>query len=364
METAAGPPSLRGETFASPLAGIRVVFGETGEETGGRRLRFDLFAEPGARVNVLPHRHPPAERFEVVTGRLSLWVAGVGKRVLGPGEALTVPPLRPHHVWNAGDEVVHCRVELRPGDRLERFFARSFGLTYAAAHPSLKEAARLNLEYRNYVGFLPVAPQRAALWAVARLAPAGRRLPVRAPLQPPAGEPPLAPQPAAADGENEAPAGDPSPLARASTWVDAAPADVFALLADPGAGARRANVGAFGLAQTATVLACRPPAELELEVSARRLLSSRVRLLVRTFAGRTHVTVLERPLGGALQAPLPVAAVWALAARNTLWLRTLRRRAERTRRSQVEPETAGGQPRARPGGAVPKAWSQNGALTP
>src|SRR5919202_5114746 len=110
----ASPPIER--LIENPGTGERIRLLTRAEETGGRLLAFELHLEPGGRVPA-PHRHPgQEERFQVLEGRLRFRV-GLRARVLGPGDAITVPVGAPHGFSNPGPTPALVRVEVRPALR-------------------------------------------------------------------------------------------------------------------------------------------------------------------------------------------------------------------------------------------------------
>ena len=97
----------------NPVQDDAVTFLETSEESGGVRSLAELEVAPGGKVT--PHYHLGyTERFRVLEGRLTVQVGDV-RRVLGPGEELTVPIGTPHAWSNAGPERTVAHIELRPG---------------------------------------------------------------------------------------------------------------------------------------------------------------------------------------------------------------------------------------------------------
>jgi quercetin dioxygenase-like cupin family protein len=111
----------------SPEDGVRVVFRRTSRETGGRAVVFEAFLEPTAGVASL-HVHPKQEeRVQVLAGRVG---ARIGDReaIVGPGTLLTAPAGTSHRLWNAGDEVAHIVVELRPALEFESLVEALFSL--------------------------------------------------------------------------------------------------------------------------------------------------------------------------------------------------------------------------------------------
>src|SRR5215471_21519431 len=84
-----GDPSA-GRVIDNPISGERIVIRESGEDTGGRLLTFDLYLPPGGHVPAT-HVHPvQEERFTVVAGRMRF---RLGRRTIlaRPGETVLVP---------------------------------------------------------------------------------------------------------------------------------------------------------------------------------------------------------------------------------------------------------------------------------
>jgi quercetin dioxygenase-like cupin family protein len=99
----------------------------TAEDTGGELLRMETTNPPGGDAEPL-HVHPRQEsRAEMVAGTLRFAVGGAD-RLLGPGDAITIPPGVPHIFLNDGDEDAVAIQEFRPALRSERFFRVYFDL--------------------------------------------------------------------------------------------------------------------------------------------------------------------------------------------------------------------------------------------
>ena len=107
-----------GDELVNPVTKLRTVFRETADTTGGALLQVDWIGAPGWTTGP-DHLHPrQEERFEVLSGRLGLRVAGV-ERHHGLGDAIVVPAGVPHVAWNAGGDDVHVLVDFRPALRTE-----------------------------------------------------------------------------------------------------------------------------------------------------------------------------------------------------------------------------------------------------
>lgn len=116
-----------GDTIGNPVTGERLVFLETSQETNGEAVVFETFVQPDGFV-AATHVHPKQEeRFEILSGTLGLRMGGE-KIVAGPGETVTIPPATPHRFWNAGEDEVHFRCEVRPALEFERLVETMFAL--------------------------------------------------------------------------------------------------------------------------------------------------------------------------------------------------------------------------------------------
>jgi quercetin dioxygenase-like cupin family protein len=160
------------DAISDPVTGQRIVFCTRTRS----RVAGELFVQPGGYVPV--HVHASQwERFEGVSGRLRFRL-GLRQRVLGPGEALVVPPGTAHGFTNVERDVAHLLIELSPPRRGEEGLRALFGLqrdgrvrvTRISARPLLQVAVLFD-EYLDEV-HLPVVPfavQRFAFRALARL---------------------------------------------------------------------------------------------------------------------------------------------------------------------------------------------------
>lgn len=116
-----------GETIENPVTGERVTWIETADSTGGELVASDLYVQPGAAVG-LAHRHVrQEERFAVRSGTAGFEVAGEA-RTLSQGDKVTIPIGVAHRWWNAGQDELRVRMELRPALDTETFFETFFGL--------------------------------------------------------------------------------------------------------------------------------------------------------------------------------------------------------------------------------------------
>lgn len=172
-----------GDVIENPVTGERIVFLQTGEETAGEQLRFDLFAEPGG-FPTTEHIHPSqTEHFLVKVGKLRLQQQGEEK-VYEEGEEATIFAGTPHMWWNTSDSELQARVELRPAGRFASFIKSLFALAQAGktddeGMPNLLQLAVMMDEYGGTIyPSKPPRPVQKLVFAI--LAPIGRGLGYRA----------------------------------------------------------------------------------------------------------------------------------------------------------------------------------------
>jgi quercetin dioxygenase-like cupin family protein len=116
-----------GDEIANPRTGQRMVFLQTGAETGGELLRIECF-NPATRMDEPEHCHPlQKSRAELVSGTLRFCVRGEIQEVHA-GESHIIPAGVPHSFGNYGDEEAHWIAEFRPALRTDAFFEKLFDL--------------------------------------------------------------------------------------------------------------------------------------------------------------------------------------------------------------------------------------------
>ena len=173
-----GPIGVDGRVIDNPISGERIVIRESGAQNGDRLLAFDLFLPAGGHVPAR-HVHPSQEeRFTVVAGRMRF---RVGRRTIltSPGESVLVPAGTAHWFGNAGQEVSHARVEVRPALRMEEFFEATEALARSGHFPGTRlprpsDLAVVLLDYRREVA-VPNVPGFLVRAVLTPLAWLGRR---------------------------------------------------------------------------------------------------------------------------------------------------------------------------------------------
>ena len=151
-----------GDTLVNPVTGERLVWELTSHDTNGAYTLFDTYVEPGGSV-AAAHVHPyQTEIFTVLEGRLGV-KRGREKLELAPGEVAMIDPGTPHKFWNAGDDTLRFRAEVRPALQFESLIETMFGLavdgkTNRKGMPSPLRLAVVANHHFDVVR-LPVVPQ-------------------------------------------------------------------------------------------------------------------------------------------------------------------------------------------------------------
>ena len=116
-----------GDSIVNPVTGERLVFELTAHDTGGAYTLFDTYVEPGGSV-ASAHVHPfQTEIFTVLEGRLGV-KRGRERLELAPGETALIDAGLAHKFWNAGEETLRFRAEVRPALQFESLIETMFGL--------------------------------------------------------------------------------------------------------------------------------------------------------------------------------------------------------------------------------------------
>jgi quercetin dioxygenase-like cupin family protein len=165
-----------GDVIKNPLTGERVVFHQTGQETNGELLRFEVIAAPSA-IGPPEHVHPQETEFiEVLAGTLVARIAGEMKH-FAAGDVFSIPAGTPHRWWNESGDEARVMVEFRPAGRMDRFLETLFALakdgkTDDRGVPNPLQMAVIAQEYfdTNHLARPPVVIQRALFAVLAPLA--------------------------------------------------------------------------------------------------------------------------------------------------------------------------------------------------
>ncbi len=169
----------QGQTLYNPVTGERMTFIETAASTDGDCVVIELSADPGGSVAAAHVHANQWETFRVVSGTLGAKVAG-RKVETGPGETLKVWPGEAHTWWNAGDDELVFRCEIRPALQFESLIETMFSLaadgkTNRKGMPNPFRLAVIANAHFDTVQ-LPVIPAWMQKTALAMGAPVGKAM--------------------------------------------------------------------------------------------------------------------------------------------------------------------------------------------
>jgi quercetin dioxygenase-like cupin family protein len=138
----------RGDEFANPSGGQRLIMRRTAADTGGEVLEMGAVYAPGGQPPPV-HFHPrQEERFTQLAGAMRVRVSG-REHHLKAGEVLVIPAGTPHTMWNDDDEEARFSWEIRPALRSEAFFEQLYALAGNGGRPSLLALAAHFRAYRD-----------------------------------------------------------------------------------------------------------------------------------------------------------------------------------------------------------------------
>ncbi len=163
-----------GQVIDNPITGERIVIRQSGADTDGRLLAFDLFLPPGGHVPAT-HAHPvQEERFTVVEGHMRFQI-GRRSMLVEPGQTIVVKPGVAHWFGNVGAGTALASVEIRPALRMQELRSGAIGAggsSPAKLVPRLPDLALVLLEFERELAVprIPRAVLRVLLQPVAWLA--------------------------------------------------------------------------------------------------------------------------------------------------------------------------------------------------
>jgi uncharacterized protein YndB with AHSA1/START domain/quercetin dioxygenase-like cupin family protein len=164
--------SAPGALLDVPPLGVSVEI----RKTGGDLLEFDVVGRARGLI-AQPHVHTAqTERLEVIEGAMRLVIRG-RDHILGPGEAMEVPPGVAHRQLPTGSGPARVRVQLRPAGRTQAFLERLAELSAQGAFtrrgfPRPRAAAELVRDFADetHAAQPPPAVQRVLAKTILSLA--------------------------------------------------------------------------------------------------------------------------------------------------------------------------------------------------
>ncbi len=164
-------------TIENPVAGERLTFLATAEETNGEYVRIRNEVSAGARGVVMHYHLAFTEAFEVLEGRLDVCVGSKENHlVLAEDESVFVPLNTAHRFWNSSTEPVVFEVEVRPARNFEKSLRAQFGLVQdgktndKAIPKNILELALIYELSESYIVGMPLFVQKGIFGALARIA--------------------------------------------------------------------------------------------------------------------------------------------------------------------------------------------------
>jgi len=167
-----------GDVIEIPRTGEKFVFLRRARDTQGEVFEIEFFVREFALVAARPHIHAKTEeRVEVIAGTARVRM-GREEQIVGPGEAVVIPPGMVHFLRREGEEFLHFRLQFRPPMKVETLFETLVGLHRDGKnfrHP-LQQVVMAR-EHDTYLGGPPIWLQKPLFAALASM---GRLLGYRA----------------------------------------------------------------------------------------------------------------------------------------------------------------------------------------
>jgi quercetin dioxygenase-like cupin family protein len=144
--------------FINPVTGEKGIVRVAPSKENGQLLIADLFVQPRGAV-AGEHLHPGLEEaFTVLRGQVGMRLNG--QTLIAPiGERVVIHPGVVHDWWNAGSEVAHVQVEVKPGDRFLEMISNLFGFaqdgkTDKKGMPNLLQLVLFGKEFEDVIVFV------------------------------------------------------------------------------------------------------------------------------------------------------------------------------------------------------------------
>jgi mannose-6-phosphate isomerase-like protein (cupin superfamily) len=154
----------QGQTIVNQRTGQRMTFVEMTEDV----LRIESVNPAGVAEREPLHLHPRQESAAEVSGGELVFEVEGERRVVGPGESITIPAGAVHRFWNEGAGDAHSIQAFRPALQTAAFFELLFQLANedkldAEGMPKLLQLAVMVPEFGDEIR--PVKPP----WPVLRV---------------------------------------------------------------------------------------------------------------------------------------------------------------------------------------------------
>jgi quercetin dioxygenase-like cupin family protein len=164
-----------GQTIANPVTDDSYEFIETAQDTEGERVTMKATLVKTGKV-VPNHFHVlQDETFEVVSGRLAIWLNGQ-TTVLAAGEKITLPKNQPHNHYNYGLEPVIYIQKVTPALDFEYLVEDLMGLAADGKAKNGEYGLVQNLvmmkylDSKSYLADIPTNIQNFLMYMIAPVA--------------------------------------------------------------------------------------------------------------------------------------------------------------------------------------------------
>jgi mannose-6-phosphate isomerase-like protein (cupin superfamily) len=143
----------------NPLTGEQISFDGADAQGAGDELAFHVALRPLGMAGGVPHRHLPTEEFEVLSGRLLVFIAGRRPLVARAGDTFEIPSRHWH--WIVAPGRARARVVVRPAMHFDEMLACQAAV--GSGDIGAQTLRRLNELMREHecAPRLPTAPARA-----------------------------------------------------------------------------------------------------------------------------------------------------------------------------------------------------------
>lgn len=122
-------PLVKPDLIVNPVTGDRMTILHPSHHSHGSYAKIQFELPPGAKGSPLHYHTAMDETFTVLKGCLEMEVGQKGKRrILKPGESISVTAGTHHSFCNASNEWVTFTTENRPADGFEQFIRGLYGL--------------------------------------------------------------------------------------------------------------------------------------------------------------------------------------------------------------------------------------------
>ena len=147
-----------------PRTGEKLVFLRRPRDTQGEVLEMEFFVREFALVAARSHIHTKSEeRLEVIAGTARVRT-GRTEQIMGPGEAVVIPPGLAHSILGEPEKFLHFRLQMRPPMKTETMFETLIGIHRdGKSLTNVLQQMVLANEHTTYLGRPPIWLQKPTI---------------------------------------------------------------------------------------------------------------------------------------------------------------------------------------------------------